>query len=186
MWSKWYRLWCDTRVLLLATIGQGWKRLHWITSGGMAGEGEINENHWEQNTHLVRGKIVVTNQEQEFPSWEYSTGKLLPLARAVHRKGTASAEGSASRWWGEQEKQARWVPECRNAVGLESQRDRTSLDSLGRNSSGFPCVYVVGEGTRLEAAIGKKIVGKGRQSDKQMEGNNTFCLWYVLFSFLTL
>lgn len=68
------------------------------------------------------------------------------------------------------------MPECRNAVGPESQRDRTSLDSLGWNSGGFPCVYVVGEGTRLEAAIGEQIVGKGRRSDKQMEGNNSFYL----------
>lgn len=28
----------------------------------------------------------------------------------------------------------------------------------------------------MEVAIGKKIAGKGRQSDKHMEGNNNFCL----------
>lgn len=68
------------------------------------------------------------------------------------------------------------MPECRNAAGLESQRHRTSLPIPGTNLSGFPCVYVVAEGTRLEAAIRKKIVGKGTQSDKQTEGNNSFCL----------
>jgi len=58
-------------------------------------------------------------------------------------------------------------------VGVST--DRTSLDIPGRNLSGLPCVDVVAEGTRLEAAIGKKVVGGSRQSDKQMERKNSFC-----------
>lgn len=64
--------------------------------------------------------------------------------------------------------------------------DRTSLDILGRNTRIFPYIYVVAEETIPEAAIGKRIVGRGRQLDKQMEGNNSFCWSYPLLTFLVL
>ena len=47
-------------------------------------------------------------------------------------------------------------------------------------------IYVVAEGTISEAAIGKKVVGRGKELDKQMKGNSSFCLSHPLLTSLAL